>query len=96
MTTAAPAAPQQKRRAPICVESFRDAHVPGVRAFNSRLEAGGQRWRFPESPVPKYLAPAGPLLPYIEYFLAVQEGDVRGGYVLKPQAFAFDGSAAHV
>ena len=76
---------------PLVVKPFGDDHVAAVRQFNKRLEAGGKPWRFPESPIPTVLARRDSILPYYEFFLALENDTVRGGYVFKPQAFAFDG-----
>lgn len=62
-----------------------------VRAFNLRLRAGGEQyWCFPESHVPRF-----PKLPdkslYQELFLACDQGEVRGGYLLTHTPFAVHG-----
>jgi hypothetical protein len=62
-----------------------------VREFNRRLEAAG-------------IAPAlrlaedaqAELLPGSQLYLAVEEGAVRGGYVLRPQQFSFHGTLRRV
>jgi hypothetical protein len=58
--------------------------VPAVRAFNQRLAAGGAaagHEQFPETPDPGWM-------PGLELFLAVEEGSVRGGYILRRQNFS--------
>ena len=67
--------------------------VPAVREFNRRLLAGGApaSQQFPETPDPAWM-------PGMELFLAVEEGVVRGGYILRRQTFAVPGAdidAAH-
>jgi hypothetical protein len=68
--------------------------IPAVRAFNQRLAAGGaaaDHEQFPESPDPGWM-------PGLELFLAVEEGSVRGGYMLRRQNFSVAGAtvtAAH-
>jgi hypothetical protein len=65
----------------IVIQPFTGDHVLAVRAFNRRIAAGGESWRFPESPARNYP----------EYFVALEGNTVRGAYILKPQAFAFEG-----
>ena len=67
--------------------------VPAVRAFNQRLLAGGAPAdaQFPETPDPGWM-------PDMELFLALEEGLVRGGYILRRQTFSVAGAtipAAH-
>ena len=67
--------------------------VPAVREFNRRLLSGGAPadQQFPETPDPGWM-------PGMELFLAVEEGLVRGGYILRRQTFTLDGAtvaAAH-
>jgi hypothetical protein len=60
---------------------------PAVREFNARLAAGGAEMRFPETPLAGTVG-----------FLAVNNGIVRGGYLLRHQVFSLDGKphpAAH-
>ena len=67
--------------------------APAVRDFNARLRAGGAPadQQFPE--------PADPdLIPGSELFVAVEDGKVRGGYILRRQRFTAGGAevtAAH-
>ncbi|MEO8593000.1 MAG: hypothetical protein ABI759_06750 [Candidatus Solibacter sp.] len=67
--------------------------VGEVREFNRRLLAGGAPadQQFPEAPEPRWM-------PGMELFVAVEEGKVRGGYILRRQQFTAHGtslSAAH-
>ena len=68
--------------------------VAAVREFNQRLLAGGagaEHEQFPETPHPGWL-------PGLELFLAIEEGQVRGGYMLRRQQFRAGGvtcTAAH-
>jgi hypothetical protein len=68
--------------------------VGAVREFNQRLLAGGagaEHEQFPETPHPGWL-------PGLELFLAIEEGQVRGGYMLRRQQFRAGGvtcTAAH-
>ena len=65
--------------------------MQAVREFNQRLEAGGRSPRFPESPISHWLPRRDSVPLYQEYLLALEGDTVRGGYILKPQAFAFEG-----
>ena len=62
--------------------------VPAVREFNHRLLAGSAAadLQFPETPDPGWM-------PGMELFLAVEEGLVRGGYILRRQMFSIAGAA---
>ena len=56
-------------------------HVAAVREFNRRLAPQGlDELQFPETPRPDSL-------PGMELFVAVEEGAVRGGYILRRQQF---------
>lgn len=61
--------------------------VTRVKEFNQRLSERGVPFQFPESPIPGWLPRLEGRQTYIEYFLALENGDVRGGYVLKRQPF---------
>ena len=80
---------------PIVIQSYRPEHEPGVNEFNQRLRSAGAEADlvFYESAEPRWLpAAANPDL-YNEFFLAIDNGTVRGGYALKHQMFSFaDGS----
>ena len=74
------------------IEEYRPEHEPGVREFNRRLQAGGEReFEFPETAVPDWLPPAPGRTIYQQYFVAVDPQGVRGGYVIKRQDFALRG-----
>ncbi len=65
---------------------FTTEYDPAVRAFNTRLTAGGSEWQYPETSLRGDLATHASL--YIEDFVAVDEdGGVHGAYVLKHQDF---------
>jgi hypothetical protein len=59
-----------------------------VRRFNQRLDAGGAdpEMRFPETPAPG-------LMEGMDLWLAVEDDEVRGGYMLRRQSFSFGGEA---
>lgn len=67
-----------------------------VRDFNARLQAGGSEFHFRESSVPSWLPKLEGRPIYEEYFVAVDGGAVRGGYVLKHQPFAVGGETLSV
>lgn len=79
----------------IAIEPYGEEHIPAVRAFNARLSAAGVdgEMRFPEHPLTEWL----PHLPgrriYQEPFVALDDGAVRGGFILKHQEFSFRGEA---
>lgn len=66
-------------------------HEGAVCEFNKRLATGGCSFRFPEKSEPKWLPRAGADPTYEEYFVAAEEGVVRGGYILKRQPFLLNG-----
>jgi hypothetical protein len=76
---------------PIAVEPFGQEHVPAVREFNRRTQAGGVPFRFPESAVPHWLPRLDSSALYQEHYVALESKTVRGGYILKRQAFACKG-----
>ena len=64
-------------------------HAAALRRFNQRLAEGGVEMHFPE--------PRGAdWLPGTEQWLAVESGEVRGGYLLRRQVFSFGGEPAPV
>jgi hypothetical protein len=84
---------------PIVIQPYREEHQPAVEEFNRRLKSGGAEpdlvfFRFSQ---PRWLPhhPGADL--YQEYFVALENGVVRGGYALKQQRFFFaDGSTRNV
>lgn len=74
----------------IVIEPYSPARVEAVRAFNSRLKAGGCAFQFPERAESAWLPKSSSDQLYEEYFLALESADVRGGYVLKHQPFWLD------
>jgi hypothetical protein len=81
---------------PIVVEPFADKHVPAVRDFNKRISDGRIPYRFPESPVPQWLPRRESIPLYQECFVALEEDSVRGGYILKHQAFVCNGKTTMI
>lgn len=80
----------------IVVRPFTDDHIPAVREFNKRIEAGGSSFRFPESPLPQRPPRQDPIPLCQQYFLALERNTVRGAYILKPQAFAFNNEVTRI
>lgn len=78
----------------IKIDPATDAAEPRVKAFNARLTAAGTGWDFYESATPDWLAPAPGAKAWRQHFLAIddKDGQVRGGYVLKQQAFWLGGT----
>jgi hypothetical protein len=73
------------------IRPYEERDVPAVAALNERLAAGGSPFRFPSSPVPAWLPP-GPGRPlWQELYVAEDDGEIRGGYVLKRQRFGVRG-----
>jgi hypothetical protein len=76
----------------IVIEPYRPEHEPAVAEFNRRLQSGGAEpdLVFYRYAVPHWLPPDGNSI-YNQYFVAVEKGEVRGGYALKWQNFWFPG-----
>lgn len=64
--------------------------APAVKAFNNRLGAGGIEFLLPEWPTESLPKKQRPKI-YTEHYLAVENGEVRGGYTLIHQDFAING-----
>jgi len=74
----------------ISIVPFTDELAPAVRDFNVRLAPAGVS-RFPESPVSQYLPHTDGRRTYEEAFLAMEDGQMRGGYILVRQEVSFGG-----
>src|ERR1019366_1371323 len=79
---------QARRLMSLQILPYSPEAVPAVREFNQRLLAGGAAadLQFPETPDPGWM-------PGMELFLAVEEGLVRGGFILRRQMFSIAGTA---
>jgi hypothetical protein len=68
---------------PLALVPYTPEHVPEVRAFNRRLTAGGAPadQEFPETPDPRWL-------PDMYLYVAVEDSQIRGGYILRRQQFS--------
>ncbi len=69
--------------------------VAAVKDFNRRLAAVQGDFRFPESSVPELPPGAGKHI-YQEYFLATEDDEVRGGFILRHQDFSLSGKVCSV
>jgi len=84
------------RAAPRHAVPFAPEHVPAVRAFNERLAGAGAPWRFPEATVPDWLPRMEGVPVWQEFFLLLEDGAVRGAYVLKRQDAAVAGQRRRI
>jgi hypothetical protein len=82
----------------LAITPFTDDLVPAVKAFNARLLAGGvfHEFQFHESPTCAWLPKRENRRIYQEYFVATEDGVVRGGYVLKHQPFSCRGEVQNL
>lgn len=76
---------------PIVIQPYREEHEPAVRDFNQRLQSGGAETDlvFFTYAQPRWLPSSEGASLYQEYFVALENGVVRGGYALKYQNFFF-------
>jgi hypothetical protein len=84
---------------PIVIQPYREEHQPAVQDFNQRLQSGGAEpdLVFFTYAQPRWLPRADGASLYQEYFVALENGVVRGGYALKQQNFFFaDGVTRNV
>jgi hypothetical protein len=74
----------------IVVQPYLPEHEPAVAEFNQRLQAGGAEKDlvFYERATPRWLPADGSPI-FNQYFVATENGAVRGGYALKWQDFWF-------
>jgi hypothetical protein len=79
---------------PIQIQRYTEREVPAVQEFNRRLAAGGTsaEFHFPESPIPHWLPLKNSRRIYQDYYLALDEGIVRGAFILKYQEFVLGGT----
>jgi hypothetical protein len=78
----------------IRIVPYREENIPAVVDFNQRPREGGmpEDYVFSASPAPSWLPPGNDAPVYNEFYLAVEEGVVRGAYALKRQDFSFHGA----
>jgi hypothetical protein len=82
----------------MAIEPYTQDLIPNVKAFSSRLKAAGaQDWyRIPEKNTPGWWPRVDGGNIYQEYFLAVENGFVRGFYSLIHRDFSFRGETGPV
>jgi hypothetical protein len=68
---------------------FLQQHEVVVREFNNRVRGSEGAFEFPETATPDWLPPAAGRSIFQEQFIALENGEVHGGYVLKRQDFSF-------
>lgn len=76
---------------PLTIQPYRPEHEPAVAEFNQRLRAAGEdaNMVFYKSSEPRWLPRTATSRIYNEFFVAIDNGIVRGGYALKTQDFLF-------
>jgi hypothetical protein len=77
----------------IAIAPYTENEIPAVKDFNGRLQTGGAPpdYVFSESPISRWLPSTAGAPVYNEFYLAVEDGVVRGTYALKHQKFSFHG-----
>ncbi len=75
----------------LTIQPYRPEHEPAVAEFNQRLGTAGEdaNMVFYKSSEPRWLPRTATSRIYNEFFIALDNGVVRGGYALKTQAFVF-------
>jgi hypothetical protein len=84
---------------PIVITPYREEHEPAVQDFNARVRVGvsDPNLVFFRYATPRWLPKIEGRSVYNEYFIALDNGAVRGGYALKHQNFFFgDGNVRSV
>ncbi|HUO14447.1 MAG TPA: hypothetical protein VMX38_05620 [Verrucomicrobiae bacterium] len=84
---------------PITIQPYLPEHEPAVAEFNQRLKTSTNdpTLVFPRYAVPRWLPHSQSSDLFQEYFLALENGFVRGGYALKHQNFIFpDGKVRRI
>jgi hypothetical protein len=83
---------------PITVQPYTEEWIPAVKAFNRRLAAGGvaPEFHFHESNIPPWLPKINHRKIYQEFFLAVDNSEVRGAFILKFQDFYLNGEVRSI
>jgi hypothetical protein len=77
----------------IAIQPYTEERIEAVKAFNRRLVAGGvaPEFQFPENNIPGWLPRHETSRIYQQYYLAVENETVRGGFILKYQDFSLRG-----
>ncbi len=79
----------------IQIVPLNEEYSPAVRRFNERLRPSHVT-AFPDSPRSLWLPNTGDRRIYEEFFVAMEEGDVRGGYILIRQDVSIHGAPTRV
>ena len=76
---------------PLTIQPYRPEHESAVNDFNQRLRAAGedQNMVFYRNAEPRWLPRTSSSRIYNEFFVAIDNSSVRGGYALKIQDFLF-------
>jgi hypothetical protein len=74
------------------IEPYTEAHEGAVGEFNQRLARGGSAFTFSRTALMDWLPRVDGRRTYMEAFLALERGVVRGGYCIKHQPFALLGA----
>ncbi|MGH8015503.1 MAG: hypothetical protein ACREBV_04885 [Candidatus Zixiibacteriota bacterium] len=72
---------------PVSIGPYAAENEESVKAFNLRLKNKGVHFQFPENHIPNWLPKRDHDQLYSEFFLATDNGEVRGAYILKHQEF---------
>ena len=82
---------------PIVIQPYRQEHESAVEAFNQRLRAATHDpdLVFYKSSNPKWLAKMEGSPLYNQYFVALEDGEVRGAYALKYERFSRAGQGEY-
>lgn len=79
----------------ICVEPYTESFVPAMKSFNARLAARGVPYQLGEDPGPWDCQSPRPII-HRSHFVAVEDGEVRGGFMLQHQPFWVGGALRDV
>lgn len=77
----------------IVIEPYLERHEEAVEGFNQRLHGAGQKLKLFRRDDRSYLLKSEGSNLYQELFVALEDGVVRGGYILKHQPFSFPDSS---
>ena len=69
------------------IQKYEKSHIPQVKDFNKRIKSKNYKLGFPESNIPNWLPKEKKSRIFQEFYLALENNIVRGGYILKHQEF---------
>jgi len=75
----------------ITITPYKKEDIKSVIQFNKRLSSGGVNFKFPETHVSEWLPNTDGTNIYMDFFLAKEKNEVRGGYIIKHQRFFIKG-----